>query len=183
MWACSAHTLTAACTPADYPLLKYEQALVSAAAVAVARGACRIDNVWPAELAVMVGYSKEDIQPCYDRINSLFRDSPRGEMPSGDKAASTPSQASPSCVVDEATSFFSAAPATPKAPAPPTLTKTVDSTLLLVTPKPLDTPASAASTVGVGGEKASGGGKVGWGDLRSVACALLQDEGCSDGAR
>ncbi|KAJ1492833.1 hypothetical protein T484DRAFT_1880252 [Baffinella frigidus] len=175
----------------DYPLLKYEQALVSAAAVAVARGACRIDNVWPAELAAMVGYSKEDIQPCYDRINSLFRDSPPGEKPSGDKSAATSAPSStgitarpsPKCVVDEATSFLAAAPETPKGPAPPTLTKVVDSTLVLATPKPFDTPkpletpASAANTAV---EKGAGGGKVGWRELQSVACALLQDGDCRD---
>lgn len=81
----------------------------------------------------MVGYSMQDIKPCYDRIKSLFksRDASPSEKP--------PSQArpSPQCVIDGVSSFLGSA-GTPGTPDPPTFTKSVGSSAKVVTPKHVD---------------------------------------------
>jgi hypothetical protein len=78
--------------PPEYSLLSYDQSLSAAAGVAVARRFCRVNPVWPDELAGICGYKAEQLRDCYETVWKMFREN----FPDCDSSAG--SNASPKCV-------------------------------------------------------------------------------------
>jgi hypothetical protein len=77
---------------AEYSLLNFDQSLAAAAGVAVARRFCRVNPVWPDELATICGYDAHELRECYETVWKMFCDN----FPDCDSSVDT--NASPKCV-------------------------------------------------------------------------------------
>ena len=72
--------------------MNYDQSLAAAAGVAVARRFCRVNPVWPDELATICGYDADQLRECYEAVWRMFCDN----FPDCDTSMDT--NASPKCV-------------------------------------------------------------------------------------